>query len=223
MSRKYATGIAVWVLSAAVSSLAVLAQTRGTPAPRSDVIDAPQLLRDLQTLAADDMQGREIGTPGGQKARDYVVARFKAVGVSPIGSSYVRSFTSAGRRALSGTNVVGVINGSRQPARYIVISAHLAHLGVRNGQVFNGADDNASGTAALFAIAAYFRAHPPTNSLMFAAFDGEEEGLLGSAAFVKAPPVDLASIVVNLNADMLGRDPNDILYAVGPSKQPFLK
>lgn len=223
MSGKYARGIAVWVLSAVVSSLAVLAQARGGTAPKSDVIDAPQLLRDLQALSADSMQGREIGTAGGEKARAYVIERFKASGVSPFGSTYVHPFTGAGRRALSGANVVGFINGSRQPRQYIVISAHFDHIGVRNGQVFNGADDNASGTAALFAIAAYFRAHPPTNALIFAAFDGEEEGLLGSAAFVKAPPVDLASIVVNLNADMIGRDPNNVLYAVGPTRQPFLK
>jgi Zn-dependent M28 family amino/carboxypeptidase len=104
-----------------------------------------------------------------------------------------------------------------------VISAHYDHIGVRNGQVFNGADDNASGTAALFAVAKYFAAHTPENTLIFAAFDAEESGLRGSRAFVASPPVDAAAIVIDLNMDMIGRDPNDLLYVVGTYTQPFLK
>jgi Zn-dependent M28 family amino/carboxypeptidase len=88
--------------------------------------------------------------------------------------------------------------------------------------VFNGANDNASGTAALFALAAYFRQHPPANPIIFAAFDGEEAGLLGSRAFVKAPPVDRSALALNVNADMLGRDPSQVLFVAGATRQPFL-
>jgi Zn-dependent M28 family amino/carboxypeptidase len=119
--------------------------------------------------------------------------------------------------------VVGHIDGRRQPRRYIVISAHYDHLGVRNGQIFNGADDNASGTAALFAIAKYFTANPPANSLIFAAFDAEESGLRGSQAFVKQPPVDASLLALNLHADMIGRAPDDRLFVVGTALQPFLR
>ena len=81
-------------------------------------------------------------------------------------------------------NVVGRIDGTAAPGRYIVVSAHYDHIGVRNGQVFNGADDNASGTAALFALARHFSANRPRHSLIFAAFDAEESGLRGARHFV---------------------------------------
>jgi len=195
--------------------------------PKSDLIDAPALLHDLQVLSADDMQGRQVGTPGGEKARAYVLERFKASGIAPLGESLTASFTFAGRGAnaveRTGVNVVGRIDGTRQPRRYIVISAHYDHIGVRNDVVFNGADDNASGTAALFALGKYFSTHKPANSLLFVAFDGEEAGLRGARAFVAKPPVDASAIIINLNMDMIGRDPNDLLYVVGTRQQPFLK
>lgn len=195
---------------------------------KSALIDAPQLLRDLQTLTADDMEGRQIGTPGSAKARAFIIDRFKASGIAPFGESYEQPFTYlAGRGGAqterTGVNVVGRIDGRAKPARYIVITAHYDHLGVRNGTVFNGADDNASGTAALFAVAKYFSAHRPSSTLIFAAFDGEESGLQGSRAFVAKPPVDPAAMVINLNMDMIGRDANDRLYVVGTYTQPALK
>src|SRR5207237_1986016 len=120
-----------------------------------------------------------------------------------------------------GVNVIGYIEGTQTPRHYIVVSAHYDHLGVRDGQVFNGADDNASGTAALFAIGKYFSEHRPANSLIFAAFDAEESGLQGSQAFVKEPPVDRQSLALDLNADMIARD--NTLFIAGTFLQPFLK
>jgi len=195
--------------------------------PKSSLIDSAQLLRDLRVLSSDDMQGRRVGTPGGEKARSYVVERFKASGVRPFGTSYESGFTfTTGRGNATqqrGVNVVGHIDGKRDSRHYIVVSAHYDHLGVRNGVVFNGADDNASGTAALFSIAQYFGMHQPENSLIFAAFDAEEAGLAGSQAFVKEPPVSSSLLSLNINADMIGRDPNDKLFVVGTALQPYLK
>lgn len=201
------------------------------PPPRvrpSTTIDSAQLLRDLQTLSSDEMQGRQVDTPGGEKARAYVVARFTASGLQPFGQSFAQPFTFAGRSGGAerrGVNVIGRIDGTRQPRRYIVVSAHYDHIGVNrtSGDVNNGADDNASGTAALFALAKYFSAHPPVNSLIFAALDAEEVGLQGARAFVARPPVDIASIALNLNMDMIGRDPDDKLFVVGTRRQPALK
>src|SRR5207253_2015149 len=96
-------------------------------------------------------------------------------------------------------------------------------LGVGNGVVFNGADDNASGTAALFTIAKYFSVRKPENSLIIAAFDAEEAGLQGSRAFVASPPVKKEEIILDVNLDMIGRDPDDRLFAVGTFLNPFLK
>jgi Zn-dependent M28 family amino/carboxypeptidase len=192
----------------------------------SAVIDKTQLLADLKTLSADDMQGRRVDTPGGQKARLFIEQRFRASGIQPFGENYQFPFTfRSGRGANAmdrrGVNVVGRIVGTSDTERYIVVSAHYDHLGVQNGKVFHGADDNASGTAALFAIAQYFSTHRPAHSLIFAAFDAEETGLQGSREFVTHPPVSAASITLDINADMIARD--NTLYVVGTFLQPFLK
>ncbi len=214
----------VAVLALALAWLAV----GHAQAPRSEFFDAKQLLRDLQVLSADDMQGRRAATPGGLKARAYVVERFKASGLAPVGESYEHVFPLRKREtdteSRTGANVIGRIDGTRNPRRSIVVTAHYDHIGVAaSGQVYNGADDNASGTAALFALAAHFKAKPPQNSIIFAALDGEESGLEGARAFVQKPPVDPASLTLNINLDMIGRDPNDTLYVVGTRQQPFLK
>jgi Zn-dependent M28 family amino/carboxypeptidase len=217
MKRRLTLGLAVCIATLAGHAI-------GQTVRSSQLFNSQALLKDLQTLSADDMQGRQVGTPGGQKAREYVLDRFKASGVTPIGGEYLQLFTfTAQRRETHGVNVIGEIAGRRTPRQYIIVSAHYDHLGVRDGVVFNGADDNASGTAALFAIASYFKAHPPANSLIMAAFDAEESGLRGSQAFVAAPPVDKSSIVIDVNLDMIGREPNDKLFVVGTLLNPFLK
>jgi Zn-dependent M28 family amino/carboxypeptidase len=212
------------VVAVLVAGLIVLA---GPPeVPESALIDSARLLSDLKTLSDDSMQGRRTGTAGAEKARAFIAERFKSSGAIPFGPSYESPFTFSTRRGSGeerGVNVIGFIEGRRRADRYIVVSAHYDHLGARNGVIFNGADDNASGTAALFAIAQYFTAHPPTNSLIFAAFDAEELGLQGSQAFLKKPPVDIHHISLNLNLDMIGRDPDRKLFVVGTALQPFLR
>ena len=187
-----------------------------------------QLLADLKALSADDMEGRLVGSPGGAKARAFVIERFKATGLKPFGESFESPFTFTGGRGAAATerqgiNVIGYVTGTRERSRYIVLSAHYDHIGVRNGVTFNGADDNASGTAALFALAEYFVKNPPAHSLIFVAFDAEESGLRGARAFVAKPPVPVESMIINLNMDMIGRDAKDLLYVAGTTPQPYLK
>src|SRR6476660_3036722 len=188
-------------------------------------VDAARVLRDVEVLSADDMQGRLAGSPGGEEARGYIAGRLKEVGVEPICSGYERPFTFSTRGASNqkGTNLVGVIKGTRSPDQYIVATAHYDHLGVRNGAVFNGADDNASGVAALLAVAGHFAATRPQHSILIAALDAEEEGLRGARALMGDPPVPASSMIVNVNMDMVGRDPGNKLFAVGISHFPFLK
>jgi Zn-dependent M28 family amino/carboxypeptidase len=202
----------LWSLSAGQAS---------APAIR---VDAAQIFRDVERLAADDMEGRLAGSPGGEKARAYVVERFKEAGVAPLGGDYSRPFTFMSRSGeRKGTNVVGVIRGTRDPDRYIVITAHYDHVGVRNGVVFNGADDNASGVAALLAVAAHFSAAKPAHSLLVVALDAEEAGLQGAKALMRDPPVPVGSMIVNINLDMIGRDPANKLFATGVYHYPYLK
>ena len=193
---------------------------------QSASVDGAALLKDLDTLASDVMEGRLVGTPGSARAREYIIRRFKEAGIQPVGSGYEHRFTFTGRgdqTERAGVNVVGAIRGRRTPDRYIVVTAHYDHLGVRNGEVFNGADDNASGVAAMIAVAARLNADKPEHSILFVAFDAEEAGLRGARAFVAAPPVPLASMALNVNLDMVARDAGNVLFASGTSHYPSLK
>ena len=193
-------------------------------APKSKIINAARLLSDVEILSADDMQGRGIGTAGGIKAREYVAARFKASGAKAFAASYFQLFEITNRSGakVGGANVVGYIEGKNKN-KYIVVSAHYDHLGIRRDEIYNGADDDASGTAALFAIAEYFKKNKPAHSIIFAAFDGEESGLLGSRKFVAEPPVAKQSIVLNINMDMVAHNDKNELYASGTYLYPQLK
>jgi Zn-dependent M28 family amino/carboxypeptidase len=216
-----------------VVTSSVLAQTNSVKtqtktvadAPSSKIINAKQLLRDIETLSADDMQGRGIGTAGGAKAREYVVAQFRKVGLKSFDPSYLQPFDFTGRSGakVNGVNVIGYIEGKNNPEKYIVITAHYDHVGIQKGEIYNGADDDASGTAALFALANYFKEKRPSHSIIFVAFDGEESGLRGSRKFVAEPPVKKESIVLNVNLDMVARNDKNELYAAGTYHYPMFK
>lgn len=216
------------LIVAAASAAAVAAcATMPAPASTSSVgVEADALMRHVSILAADSMEGRLIGTPGSARARTYLIRAFTDVGLQPIGTSFEVPFESVSPRDSSvrrGVNLVGQVRGRTDPDRYLVVTAHYDHVGVRNGQIYNGADDDASGTAALIEMARWFRANPPEHTIVFAAFDGEEGGLSGSRAFVQTPPVPLSSIVVNVNLDMVGRNTKNELYASGTSHYGFLR
>ena len=191
----------------------------------SKIIDAERLLRDVETLSADDMEGRGIGTKGSEKARAYIARRFAESGIRPFQNNYVQPFDFKNREGaqVSGANVVGYIEGKKYKDRYIVVSAHYDHEGVRNGEIYNGADDNASGTAALLAIAEYFKNKKPGHTIIFAAFDGEESGLRGARAFVAAPPVGREKILLDVNLDMVAHNDKSELYAAGTYHYAQLK
>lgn len=186
-------------------------------------VDGAQLMRDVRALAADSMEGREIGRPGGAKARRYIAGRIRGLGLDTLGS-LAKAF-DAGRRGdtvVKGANLVALVKGTVDTATYLVVSAHYDHNGVRRGQVYNGADDNASGVAGLLAIGAHLQRHRPRHSVLLAWFDGEERGLVGSDAFLRHPAVPRESMAVNVNLDMVGRNDRGRLFAVGPLKRPEL-
>ena len=209
-------------LAVAVCTASASAQTPSSALPK---LDSAQLVRDLFVLAADSMEGRRIGTPGGARARAYLGARLRQIGIAPFSDSLSIPFKTAGRggAGLAGTNLIGVTRGTREPGRFIVLSAHYDHVGMRNGQFFPGADDNASGTSAVLAIATWLMTHPPAHSVIIALFDGEESGLLGAKAFVAAPPVPLDQIVADVNLDMVGRNEKGELYVAGGTPNPVLR
>ena len=208
---------------------------RAVQTPR---IDATVLLRDVQELSSPRMEGRAVGSPGGALARAYIARRFTEIGLDPVFTrSYEQPFEfTPGRgirfwrkkfwqtpQPIHGVNLAGRIRGTVAGDQVIVVSAHYDHLGKRNGVVFPGADDNASGVAAMLATAQWFRAHPPRHTLLFVAFDAEEKGLRGAQAFVAQPPVPLAKMLVDVNFDMISRNPQGEIFLSGLYANPQLK
>lgn len=221
--KNYSAGIGALLLVA----LAVQAPAQ-TPQPavlHPSPLDAARVIADVEVFSADSMEGRRTGTAGNERARRYLLRAFAEIGLTPFGTSYERRFAFRPRGVaadLRGVNIVGWIRGSRYPDRYIVVTAHYDHLGTEDGSIYHGADDNASGTAGLLALARYFRAQPPAHSLVFAAMDAEERGLSGARAFVADPPVDREAIVFNVNLDMISRNERDELYVAGTYHYPRL-
>lgn len=192
-------------------------------------VDATVPMADMRTLASPEFAGRGTGTEGSRLAQAYITRRFNEIGIKPFGAAFAAPFSFTNKRGKVKTdypaalNIVGHIRGSAHPERYMVVSAHYDHLGVHKGVAHLGADDNASGVAAMLAVATHFKNHPPRNTIVFAAFDGEELGLRGAKAFVKSPPVPLSKVALNLNFDMVSRNDKNEIYAAGTRYTPALK
>lgn len=198
-------------------------QTTGTQSG-SFTVDAARMMADVEFLAHDSLQGRSSGSEGARIAGEYIAEALQEAGLQSFGDSYFAPFAFTGTDSAQhvGVNVVGYIDGSGSSEHAIVLTAHYDHLGVRNGQVYNGADDNASGTAALLAIARHVAANPLQHTVIFAAVDAEEMGLQGARAFVREPPLPASRIGLNVNLDMVSHS-DSLLFVAGTYHYPFLK
>jgi len=169
---------------------------------------------DIKILASDLMEGREPGTAGEIKARDFIVERMQDIGLQPRGvEGYIQAFPFSEEDSKKAHNIIGFLdNGAQQT---VVITAHYDHLGygsypvnhISSNEIHNGADDNASGTAALLELAYYLKSNPikEKNNFLFIAFSAEEKGLKGSKYFVLNPSLNLSAVNYVLNMDMIGR------------------
>jgi Zn-dependent M28 family amino/carboxypeptidase len=207
------------------------------PAAPAPVVDGARLLGDVRTLASAEFAGRLTGSEGSRKAQAFLEGRFQELGLIPFGAAYAQpfGFTHASIKGLltpgrtyktaypSAVNYIGYLPGSARPERFIVISAHYDHLGIKGGKLYPGADDNASGVAAMLALAAWFKAHPPQHTIVFAAFDGEELGLQGARAFLAALPFPKAQLAMDLNLDMVSHNDNNEIFAAGTGYTPAFK
>ena len=201
-------------------------------------ITAKDLGTHLFTYASDEFEGRNTGEPGQKKAVEYLKNFYVQQGIaSPMGKDdYFQKisadwFKNNSRRGSlkDSENVLAFIKGTEKPEEIIVISAHLDHVGVENGEIYNGADDDGSGTVAVLEIAEAFKmaadaGKGPKRSILFLHVTGEEKGLLGSKYYTENPIFPLANTVCNLNIDMIGRidkfhkeDPNYV-YLIGSDK-----
>lgn len=209
-----------WIRAALLASLVATAGRAPVFGQSVPSVDTESLLRDLAALAADSMEGRLTGTPGAERARGFITRRLVETGLAPVGDSYLLPFTWAGH---PGTDVIAYVPGRQGPdADVVVISAHYDHLGIRDGEVFNGADDNASGVVALLEIGRQLKDVPLEHAVILAFFDAEEEGFQGARAFVTDPPVPLSRIALNVNLDMVSRT-YGVLWAGGSYHTPALR
>jgi len=182
-------------------------------------IKAEDLKKNLYVIASDEMEGRDTGSPGQKRAGEYMVNYYKGLGISypkALGSYYQKVPSDFMKKRGGGNlpdseNILAFIEGSEKPEEIIVISGHYDHVGTRNGVVYNGADDDGSGTVAVMEIAKAFQAakkagNGPKRSILFLHVTGEEHGLFGSEFYTDNPVFPLANTVVDLNIDMIGRD-----------------
>ena len=172
-----------------------------------------QLSRHVYFLASDSLLGRGFGTPQGLQAARYIAGQFREAGIEPLGGSYLHPFNHRmGILNIPGNNVAGIIPGNDPDLKdeYIVLGAHYDHLGwkVDKGDtvVYNGADDNASGTASIIEIGRNLSAIRSSlgRSVILVAFDGEESGLVGSRVFLRDSIVPPHRIRLMFSLDMVG-------------------
>lgn len=174
---------------------------------QQEKITEQELTAHIQFLANDSLKGRYPGTAENKLVVDYIENEFKQHNIS----TELQEFSAIMRRdsaKVKTWNVIGFVEGNDPELKneIIVLGAHYDHLGERDGKIYNGADDNASGTAALLELAEQVQANRKSlkRSVLFIAFGAEEQGLLGSSYFVNHPTVSLKSIKLMINMDMVG-------------------
>lgn len=208
--------------------------TEVDPIRFSKSITSSELSDYLYTFSSDEFEGRDTGSEGQKKAAEYLKDYYTSLNI-PGGSTeeeaYFQTIDSSyfNGRFPSSENVVAIIEGGELPEEYLVITSHYDHVGVENGEIYNGADDGSSGSMAIMEIAEAFQkaveeGYRPKRSIVFIHLTGEEKGLLGSKYYTENPIFPLDNTVANLNMDMIGRvdeahenDPNYI-YLIGSDK-----
>ena len=200
-----------------------------------NTITAEDLSTHLYQFASDKMEGRMTGQPGQKMAAEYLKTFYENQGIvapkkdgnyfQDIPAEYFNRM----KEPKPSENVVAFIEGSEKPEEIIVLSAHYDHVGMENGEIYNGADDDGSGTVSMLEIAEAFQkavqnGNGPKRSILFLHVTGEEIGLYGSRYYTENPIFPLENTVCNLNTDMIGRiDPDkadspNYIYLIGSDK-----
>lgn len=211
-----------------------------------ETITAADLQEHVKALAADELEGRNSGTDGGEKAAAYIEARFQEYKLKPVGTSeYRQKFrfpvrndgerrTTLMPREAEAANLLGLIEGREKPEEVVILGAHYDHVG-RKGQwnpgrrnlkktqgdeIWNGADDNASGVAGLLELAQAFSTLQPRRSVLFVAFAAEEHVLKGSEWYRRHPVLPIRKTALMINLDMIGRESESgvLIHGVGTSE-----
>ena len=199
-----------------------------------NAISTEDLKTNLTIIASDEMEGRDTGSTGQKKAGEYIVNFYKKHGIPfpPGVSSYYQTVpaqfmnSKSGENLSDSANIWAFIKGTEKPEEVVVISAHYDHVGIKKGKIYNGADDDGSGTVAIMEIAAAFQkakseGHGPKRSILILHMTGEEHGLYGSEYYSENPLFSIEKTVADVNIDMVGRrdgfhnDTNNYVYVIG--------
>jgi len=219
------------VLYAFISVTATQAVAQPQPGSDNDAPSAENLMRHVYVLADDSMRGRGTQSDGYDMAARYVAETFRQHGVIPelvrSDSNIERYFhqfgfeveASDGRRfPMESYNVVGSVPGTNPElsSEQVVVGAHLDHMGIVDGEILNGASDNASGVAVMLEVARLISRSPPSRTVVFVAFGAEEWGLLGSIEFVESIADNKLNVVAHVNIDDVGH------LRTGPIGRPLV-
>lgn len=203
-------------------------------------IKSKDLMETLTILASDEYEGRETGQKGQKMAADYIAGKFSDFGLAPVNGSFFQKFAfkasdfdkTEGKMkemVVDTENVIGYLQGREWPNELVIVTAHYDHIGIRNGEINNGADDDGSGTSTVLELAEAFataasKGQGPKRSILFMTVSGEEMGLVGSKYYTDNPLFPLESTVTNLNIDMVGRVDDahlknpDYIYLIGSDR-----
>ncbi len=212
--RKFQKAILTAIVGAATLTNSAVFAEPGT-------FDRDAAVATIKTLSANDMGGRRTGSAGSAKAQAYLLELIATLNVEMVGPTHEHKFkfTTESQDGVKvdhiGTNLLFRIEGTGNTGKTIVVSAHYDHLGARDGEIYNGVDDNASGVAGVMAVAEHFKENPPMNDVIFALFDAEEMGLQGARAFVRNIKRIDPNIAFNINFDMISRSDKNELYVAG--------
>jgi hypothetical protein len=237
MNKLISLSVLLTLCISCTSTKEAVAQDNADPTKYMNTITADELKVHLYIVASDEMEGRETGSEGQKRAGQYLISRYERNNIPyPKGAStYYQAVPATfmnkehGAKLGDSENIWAYIEGSEKPDEVVVISAHYDHVGVKKGAVYNGADDDGSGTVALLEIAEAFQiakkeGNGPKRSILFLHVTGEEHGLHGSRFYSENPLFPLANTITDINIDMIGRrdeahaNSNNYVYLIGADR-----
>ncbi len=177
-------------------------------------------LQVVKALASSKMEGRESGTNGNTYAREYIINQLTLLNFEVQTDTFQFKID---KQSIQGINISAEVKGKKFPEKYLVLTAHYDHLGIREGDIYYGADDNASGVAAVIVIAKAIKDLSLSHSIRIVLLDAEEKGLKGAFHFVENASIPLNNILLNINLDMISQSSTNELFACGVYHYPWLR
>ena len=237
MKKIISTGLVCTLFLSCTAQTLELKRTDTDAKKYLNTIKAEEIKKHLTIIASDEMEGRETGSPGQKKAGNYIIEQYKKNNIpfpkgatnyyQPVPASFLNA--QYNENLPDSENIWAYIEGSEKPEEVVVLSAHYDHVGIINGKIYNGADDDGSGTVAIMEIAKVFakakkEGKGPKRSILILHVTGEEHGLHGSRFYSENPLFPLKNTVADINIDMIGRrddkhkNSNNYVYVIGADR-----